>query len=267
MSSAPLRIALLFLLAAVPPLAQARPIAPDPASVSDDGAEDAAGTGGRDFALPYIQCVPYARKVSGIQLYGDAHTWWNQAASRYARGSQPKVGAVMAFRPHGAMQLGHVAAISRIVDSRTVLLRHANWSPIDGRRGQLEDNVRAVDVSPANDWSEVRVWYAPLGGLGTTHWPVEGFIYNRKPPKTLGPNERLTVLASAEAPKVTYTSRIGADFLKGIVPETSRTPARRPLAARDNAKPRTEERENRTLAVSPSLSRDPIGRIIASRVR
>jgi len=58
-----------------------------------------------------------------------------------------------------------------------VLLTHANWSPIEGRRGQIERNVRAVDVSPANDWSEVRVWYDPIGDLGTTAWPVEGFIY------------------------------------------------------------------------------------------
>jgi hypothetical protein len=44
----------------------------------------------------------------------------------------------MAFRPHGKMTLGHVAVVSRVVDTRTVLLRHANWSPIDGRRGQVE---------------------------------------------------------------------------------------------------------------------------------
>jgi hypothetical protein len=64
-----------------------------------------------------------------------------------------------------------------VIDSRTVLLRHANWSPIEGRRGQIEDNVEAVDVSPSNDWSEVRVWYAPINGLGATAWPVAGFIY------------------------------------------------------------------------------------------
>lgn len=260
MSPAPLRLASLLLLAAIPSLAVARPIAPDPAGASDDGTEEST----RDFALPYIQCVPYARKVSGIQLYGDAHTWWDQAAGRYARGTRPKVGAVIAFRPHGAMRLGHVAAVSRVIDSRTVLLRHANWSPIDGRRGQMEDNVRAVDVSPDNDWSEVRVWYAPLGGLGTTHWPVEGFIYNQKPLR----NERLAVLASADAPKATYTSRIGPDFLKGIVPEPSRTATRRTLAARVTVKAEAKPREeDRTLAVSPSLARDPIGRIIASRVR
>ena len=132
---------------------------------------------------PYLQCVPVARQVSGIQIYGDARTWWDQAAGRYARGHTPRVGAVMAFRPHGNMTLGHVAAVTGVLDSRTVLLTHANWSPIDGRRGQVERDVRAVDVSPDNDWSEVRVWFAPLQDLGTTNWPVQGFIYPAKPRK------------------------------------------------------------------------------------
>ncbi|MBO0749675.1 MAG: CHAP domain-containing protein [Porphyrobacter sp.] len=126
---------------------------------------------------PYLQCVAYARQVTGIQIYGDALTWWGQAEGRYARGHTPQVGAVMAFQPHGSMTRGHVAAVSQVIDSRTVLLRHANWSPIDGRRGQIEDNVEAVDVSPNNDWSQVRVWYAPIQDLGTTVWPVAGFIY------------------------------------------------------------------------------------------
>jgi surface antigen len=137
-----------------------------------DGYDDASGE-----LQPYLQCVPYARQVSGIQIYGDARTWWDQAEGRYARGHTPRAGAVMAFQPYGTMTLGHVAAVSRVIDSRTVLLRHANWSPIDGRRGQIEDDVRAVDVSPDNDWSEVRVWYAPIQDLGTTAWPVSGFIY------------------------------------------------------------------------------------------
>jgi hypothetical protein len=102
----------------------------------------------------------------------------------------------MAFQPYGNMTLGHVAAVSRVVDSRTVLLRHANWSPIDGRRGQIEDNVEAVDVSPDNDWSQVRVWYAPIQNLGSTAWPVAGFIY----PNNVG---RPTLqIASADAPTI-----------------------------------------------------------------
>ena len=138
----------------------------------------AGGVAALSFSL---QCVPYARQVSGIHIFGDAHTWWEQAAGRYARGYAPKVGAVMAFKPHGKMVLGHVATVSRVIDQRTVLLRHANWSPINGRTGQIEDDVKAVDVSPGNDWSAVRVWFAPSQALGGTAWPVQGFIYKGKP--------------------------------------------------------------------------------------
>jgi len=138
--------------------------------------DTADANGGSGELAPVLQCVPYAREVSGIQIYGDAHTWWGQADGRYKRGSRPRVGAVMAFEPHGNSVLGHVAAVSRIVDSRTVLIRHANWS----EPGLIEDDVRAVDVSPGNDWSEVRVWYGPNQALGANHWPLYGFIYNER---------------------------------------------------------------------------------------
>ena len=149
-----------------------------PALADSAGFEPPAGDA-RELP-PYLQCVPFARERSGVQIYGDAHTWWGQAEGKYRRGQVPRPGAVMAFRPHGAMRLGHVAAVAQVIDSRTVLLDHANWSPIDGRRGQIERGVKAADVSPANDWSEVRVWYDPLQALGTTAWPVEGFIYNER---------------------------------------------------------------------------------------
>ena len=160
------------------------------------GGNGGGGLGGRASSVlpPYLQCVPYARRVSGIGIYGDAHTWWGQAAGHYQRGASPRVGAVMAFAPHGKMLLGHVAAVSKIVDSRTVLLRHANWSLIGGRRGQIEDNVRAIDVSAAGDWSEVRVWFAPIGGLGSTHWPVTGFIY---PAGTKAPSSSVSFAAQS----------------------------------------------------------------------
>lgn len=151
------------------------PVAAEPRSSIEIG--DSAGGG--TARSPYLQCVPYARQVSGIRIFGDAHTWWGQAEGRYARGSVPRVGAVMALRPHGNSRLGHVAAVSRVVDRRTVLIRHANWSA----RGRIEDDVRAVDVSPDNDWSEVRVWYGPAQRLGAGRWPLYGFIYGQKPGK------------------------------------------------------------------------------------
>lgn len=145
----------------------------------------------------YLQCVPFARDMSGIQIYGDAHTWWGQARGKYARGSAPAVGAVMAFKPHRNSRLGHVAYVSKIVDSRNILISHSNWSLINGRRGQIERNVPARDVSPNNDWSEVRVWYHQTGALGGTHWPLHGFIYKAKP----GEGAAKPVLASAPAQK------------------------------------------------------------------
>lgn len=127
-----------------------------------------------------LQCVPYARALSGVIIYGDAHTWWGQAEGKYDRGDAPKVGAVLAFQPYGNMRLGHVAAVRRVVDDRTIIISHANWSTIGGVRGHIEEDVRAVDVSEANDWSRVRVWYTPNEAMGGTAWPAHGFIYPKQ---------------------------------------------------------------------------------------
>jgi surface antigen len=124
----------------------------------------------------FWQCAPFARAVSGIDLHGNANTWWGQAAGRYARGHAPKVGAVLAFAATSRMRLGHVAMVSDVVSDREVLLTHANWS----HRGAVEHDVRAVDVSPNGDWSEVKVWYGPQGSLGTSAYPTKGFIYADK---------------------------------------------------------------------------------------
>ncbi|WP_336967870.1 CHAP domain-containing protein [Sphingobium aromaticiconvertens] len=120
-----------------------------------------------------LQCAPYARQVSGIQLFGNANTWWKQAEGHYDRGHEPRIGAVLAFSSSRAMPVGHVAMVSKVVGDREVLLTHANWS----YRGGIERNVRAIDVSPNNDWSDVRVWYGPIGNLGLRSNPASGFIY------------------------------------------------------------------------------------------
>lgn len=124
-----------------------------------------------------LQCAPFARDVSGIEIFGNAGTWWRQAEGKYARGNEPKVGAVIAFKPTRSMPIGHVGMVSKIVSDREVLIDHANWSVINGRRGQIERGARVIDVSAAGDWSEVRVWYAPVNGLGTSSYPLFGFIY------------------------------------------------------------------------------------------
>lgn len=121
----------------------------------------------------FWQCAPYARTISGIAIHGNANTWWDQAAGRYARGHAPKVGAVLAFASTSRMRLGHVAMVSEVVGEREVLLTHANWS----RRGGIERDVRAIDISPNGDWSMVKVWYGPQGDLGSSSYPTSGFIY------------------------------------------------------------------------------------------
>ncbi|MEJ7925836.1 CHAP domain-containing protein [Sphingobium sp. AN641] len=127
-----------------------------------------------------LQCVPFAREASGIQLFGNAHSWWDQAEGRYDRGNEPRVGAVLAFAASRSMPVGHVAMVSQVVGAREVLLTHANWS----YRGGIERNVRAIDVSPNNDWTDVRVWYGPIGGLGLRSNPARGFIYAQAPAQT-----------------------------------------------------------------------------------
>lgn len=120
-----------------------------------------------------LQCVPYARIVSGVDIYGDALNWWNEAQDHYKRGHKPKKGAVLAFRPVGPMTLGHVAVVSKVLDDRRVLIRHANWSA----PGAIEEDVLAIDVSDEGDWSQVRVWHSPTGQMGARTNPTFGFIY------------------------------------------------------------------------------------------
>ena len=128
--------------------------------------------------LDYVgECVPFARAASGIQIYGDAWTWWDQAEGHYRRGYEPRVGAVIVFARSARLPLGHVAVISRVVTARVAMVTHANWSRIDGERGHAEQDVTLTDVSADGDWSAVRVWYRDRDGLGSTTYPVYGFIY------------------------------------------------------------------------------------------
>jgi surface antigen len=128
-------------------------------------------------AEDYWQCAAFARVFSGIQIVGDAWTWWEQATGRYLKGSAPQAGAVLVFKPQGAMKLGHVAVVSQVLTDRIIQVTHANWSRIDGSRGKIEQNVTVVDVSPEGDWTEVKVWYDPVRDLGTTSYATYGFIY------------------------------------------------------------------------------------------
>ena len=143
-----------------------------------------------------LQCVPYAREISHIQLSGDAFLWWAEAAGRYARGNSPVEGAVLNFRSVRRMPLGHVAVVTAVLDSRTILVTQANWVP-----GTITNDVTVQDVSPENDWSEVQV---ELGD--SSHWgaayPAYGFIYNRPASSTvIAGNGQADEVAEAPQPR------------------------------------------------------------------
>ena len=144
-------------------------------------------------AAAYLQCVPYARAESGIEIRGNAGTWWDQAAGHYRRGAEPEVGAVLAFQPTRAMPIGHVAVVAAVVDSRHILLNHANWSG----HGRIERGALAEDVSPDGDWSQVRVWYAPQHSLGLRTNPTFGFIYADAPAERAPSDDFAATIAAA----------------------------------------------------------------------
>lgn len=138
--------------------------------------EDGRARAGRvlpRFSCSHLQCVPYAREVSHIELSGDAFLWWAQAAGRYGRGHLPAIGAVLNFRATGRMPLGHVAVVTAVLNPRTILVTQANWVP-----GTITNDVTVDDVSPDNNWSEVRVEYGDGSQMGSVY-PTYGFIYNR----------------------------------------------------------------------------------------
>lgn len=120
-----------------------------------------------------LQCVPFARDASGVLIYGDANTWWVQAAGRYPRSSSPAPGSVLVLRGYRTNARGHVAVVADIVSERIIRVDHANW--LNG--GEISVAVPVMDVSPANDWSQVRVWHIPGGHWGGRVYQSEGFIH------------------------------------------------------------------------------------------
>ncbi len=123
-----------------------------------------------------LQCVPYARFMSGIVLHGDAWTWWDRASGVYARGNRPEPGAILSFPGIDRMPLGHVAVVAQVLGERKILVDHANWPNAVVRHGAISRDIQVADVSPDNDWSEVRVQFGEGGPLGSVY-PTNGFIY------------------------------------------------------------------------------------------
>ncbi|MDB5661360.1 MAG: hypothetical protein JWS10_3975 [Cypionkella sp.] len=117
-----------------------------------------------------VWCVPFARDASGVEIKGNAGTWWGQAKDKFARGHDPVVGAVMAFSSTRKLPKGHVAVVSQVVSEREILIDHANWKP-----SQVSLGMKVVDVSTKNDWSVVKV--ASAGDTLGRPYQIDGFIW------------------------------------------------------------------------------------------
>jgi surface antigen len=128
-----------------------------------------------------IQCVPYARQVSGIDITGDAWTWWSSAAGRYERGNRPRFMAVLVLSRTQRLKLGHVAVVVDIDGPRQIRVTHANFGSDPVSRRIIYDSMPVADVSPDNDWSLVRFWNYQAQAWGILY-PAYGFIY----PQTSG---------------------------------------------------------------------------------
>lgn len=154
---------------------------------------------GGGVAYPGIACAPFARELSGIALYGDAASWWDQAGGRYVRASRPQLGSALVFRRESRLPSGHVSVVSRIVGSRQIQVTQANWVS-----GELDEDQLVVDVSERNDWTEVRVWWPPIGQLGSHGYPTFGFI---QPPVPASRDDILRTTSTAA--QLALTANVG----------------------------------------------------------
>jgi hypothetical protein len=146
------------------------------ACASEPPATSVGGDGDIAFLQTPISCVPYARAVSGIDIRGDAWTWWGQADGRYLRGRLPRAGAVLVFTRTKRLPHGHVSVVTRVVNAREILVTHANWGSTRGTRGRVTRDVRILDISPGNDWSRIKVWNLEIDDFGLPY-AAQGFIY------------------------------------------------------------------------------------------
>jgi len=122
--------------------------------------------------LRRLSCVPYARLRSGMQIFGDARLWWEKARNLYTQATAPVAEAVMVFSGSQKIRRGHVAVVTAVIGPREIKVDHANWQ----NHGEIDLNMPVLDVSKANDWSQVRVWNVSTNSFGTHVYRISGFI-------------------------------------------------------------------------------------------
>lgn len=165
-------------------------------------------------------CVRTVRALSDFTIRGDAWMWWNNAAGMHERDDRPALGSVLVFKRTARMGRGHVSLVSRVINSRTIEVDHT-W--IAGRG--IKRGMEVVDVSPANDWSMVRVWHDPTDQLGQRVYPTYGFIL----PEGAAAGPR--IIQAADHGVNTSLSRFDADESAAVVTPKGRKPQRKAVGA------------------------------------
>ena len=145
---------------------------PTPSLAAASSGMDADPPPSVETPLHHLYCVEYARIRSGFQIFGDAKTWWQRARNFYSEMTTPAADTVMVFAGSHRIARGHVAVVTKLVGPREIRVDQANWE----NRGEIDHNTPVLDVSPNNDWSQVRVWDIRSGQFGGHIYAIKGFI-------------------------------------------------------------------------------------------
>ena len=167
-------LALLFILALS---ACAGTAAPPQVAVGPTAPSQTPNPGGvHSYQGELVQCVPYARQVSGIDMTGDAWSWWQSAKGKYERGHTPRFMSVLVLSRTQRLKLGHVAVVVDVLGPREIRVTHANFGSDSASRRIIYDSMPATDASLGNDWSLVRFWNYEAKAWGIIY-DAYGFIY------------------------------------------------------------------------------------------
>ena len=91
---------------------------------------------------------------SGIELSGNAARGGTTLPACMSGALAPEVGSILNFRARpGTCGWATVAVVTNVISPRHIEIDHANW----GAPGRISRNIDVVDVSPSNDWTDVRV--------------------------------------------------------------------------------------------------------------
>ena len=106
---------------------------------------------------------------------------------------------MLVFTRQGSMRHGHVSVVTRVISNRLVLVDHANWAPArTSGRGAVTTAVPVLDVSPKNDWSQVRVWFHPTNDFGTRVYRTDGYVYQPRDMRQLRAGVQQVALRAAD---------------------------------------------------------------------